>query len=35
VALNPGDEARDVALLLAGYIVGAAGTFLDRLNHPA
>jgi hypothetical protein len=28
-------EARDVALSLARYIVGVAGTLLDRLNHPA
>ena len=36
VARNPrGGEARDLVLSLAGYIVGAPGTLLDRLNHPA
>ena len=28
-------DARDLVLSLARYIVGALGTLLDRLNHPA
>ena len=36
VARNPrGGEARDLVLSLAGYIVGVAGTLVDRLAHSA